>query len=181
GFLHVHAGVGILGTISYASTSRIAAEVLGYDWDRVVLEYGGTTRHLPWNLGQFGSNTNFTMARTNYVAAMDAAQKLKEIAAAIFGGTPEDYELKDERVVKSGDESVGMTFAEAAQKAIEMGGRYDGHEIPEDIHPMTQASVSAIAGTGLIGVSKDNLPKEGTVPALAAAFIEVDVDVETGK
>lgn len=181
GLLHVHTGVGNLGTFSYASTSRIAAEVLGYDWDRVVLEYGGTTRHLPWNLGQFGSNTNFTMARTNYVAAMDAAQKLKEIAAAALGGAPEDYELKDERVVKSGDESVGMTFAEAAQKAIEMGGRYDGHEIPEDIHPMTQASVSAIAGTGLIGVSKDNLPKEGTVPALAAAFIEVDVDVETGK
>ncbi|MCT8988799.1 xanthine dehydrogenase family protein molybdopterin-binding subunit [Chelativorans sp. SCAU2101] len=181
GLLHVHTGVGNLGTYSYASTSRIAAEVLGYDWERVVLEYGGTTKHLPWNLGQFGSNTNFTMARTNYVAAMDAAHKLKEIAAATLGGTAEEYELKDERVVKTSDPSVGMSFAEAAQKAIEMGGRYDGHELPEDIHPMTQASARAIAGTGLIGVAKDNLPKDATVPALAAAFIEVDVDVETGK
>ncbi|MCT7378270.1 xanthine dehydrogenase family protein molybdopterin-binding subunit [Chelativorans salis] len=181
GILHVHTGVGNLGTFSYASTSRIAAEALGYDWDRVVLEYGGTTKHLPWNLGQFGSNTNFTMARTNYVAAMDAAQKLKEIAATTLGGDADDYELKDERVVRIGDESAGMSFAEAAQKAIEMGGRYDGQELPDDIDTMTRASAGAIAGTGLIGVAKDNLPKDATVPALAAAFIEVDVDMETGK
>jgi xanthine dehydrogenase molybdenum-binding subunit len=181
GILHVHTGVGNLGTFSYASTSRIAAEVLGYDWDRVVIERGGTLKHIPWNLGQFGSNTNFTMARTNYVAAMDAAQKLREIAATDFGGTPDEYELRDERVVKTGDDATSMTFAEAAQKAIEMGGKFAGHEFPEELNPMTQASTQAIAGTGLIGVAKDTLPKEGTVPALAAGFIEIDVDVETGE
>ena len=51
GILHIHTGVGNLGTYSYASTSRVAAEVLGYDWDRVVIERGGTARHIPWNLG----------------------------------------------------------------------------------------------------------------------------------
>jgi len=181
GILHVHTGVGNLGTYSYASTSRIAAEVLGYDWSRVVLEYGGTARHLPWNLGQFGSNTNFTMTRTNWVAAMDAKAKLQEIAAAVLGGTPEDYELRDERVVATADASKGISFAEAAQKAIEMGGKYSGQQLPEDINPMTIASATAMAGSGLIGVAKDTLPKVGTVPALSASFVEVDVDVETGK
>lgn len=181
GILHIHTGVGNLGTYSYASTSRVAAEVLGYDWDRVVIERGGTLKHIPWNLGQFGSNTNFTMTRTNYVAAMDATAKLKEIAAAELGGAPDDYELKDERVVKSVDMSVGISFAEAAQKAIDMGGRFAGHEVTEEINPMTKAATAAIAGTGLVGVAKDTLPKEGTVPALAAGFIEVDVDIETGK
>ncbi len=178
GILHVHTGVGNLGTFSYASTSRVAAEVLGYDWDRVVIERGGTLKHIPWNLGQFGSNTNFTMTRTNYVAAMDAVAKLKEIAASVHGGSPDDYELKDETVTNG---KATMTFAEAAQKAIEMGGRYDGHEAPEEINPMTKGAVAGIVGTGLVGVAKDNLPKEGTVPALAAGFIEVDVDTETGK
>jgi len=178
GILHVHTGVGNLGTFSYASTSRIAAEVLGYDWDRVVIERGGTLKHLPWNLGQFGSNTNFTMTRTNYVAAMDALTKLKEIAAATHGGAAEDYDIMDETVTNG---TATMTFAEAAQKAIEMGGKYAGHEIPEELNPMTKASASAVAGTGLVGVAKDTLPKEGTVPALAAGFIEVDVDTETGK
>ena len=181
GILHVHTGVGNLGTYSYASTSRVAAEVLGYDWERVVIERGGTQKHIPWNLGQFGSNTNFTMTRTNYVAAMDAVAKLKEIAVAEFGGTPEDYKLENERVVMASDASMGLSFAEAAQRAIDMGGKYAGHALPEDIHEMTQTSASAIAGTGLIGVAKDNLPKEGTVPALVAGFIEVDVDLETGK
>ncbi len=181
GILHVHSGVGNLGTYSYASTSRVAAEALGYDWDRVIIERGGTQKHIPWNLGQFGSNTNFTMTRSNYVAAMDAAAKLKEIAAAVLGGSSDDYALENERVVQTSDKSVGISFAEAAQKAIEMGGKYAGHVVPEDIHEMTQASAAAIAGSGLVGVAKDNLPKEGTVPALAAGFIEVDVDLETGK
>jgi len=181
GILHVHTGVGNLGTFSYASTSRVAAEVLGYDWDRVIIERGGTARHIPWNLGQFGSNTNYTMTRTNFVAATDAADKLRAIAAAKLGGAPEDYELKSERVVRTADPAVSMSFAEAAQAAIEMGGAYAGHELPDDLHEMTARAAAALAGTGLIGVSKDKLPKDATVPALAAGFIEVDVDLETGR
>ena len=42
-------------------------------------------------------------------------------------------------------------------------------------------SVAALAGTGLIGVAKDNLEKNGTVPALAVGFIEIELDLETGK
>ncbi len=181
GILHVHTGVGNLGTYSYASTSRIAAEILGYDWSRVVIERGGTARHLPWNLGQFGSNTNYTMVRTNYVAAMDAKAKLQEIAAAALGGAAADYELRDERVVATADPARGLSFAEAAQKAIEMGGKYAGQVLPEDINPMTVASATAIAGTGLVGVAKDTLPQTGVVPGLSASFVAVDVDVETGK
>ncbi len=178
GILHIHTGVGNLGTFSYASTSRVCAEVLGYDWDRVIIERGGTLKHIPWNLGQFGSNTNFTMSRTNFVAGTDAANKLKEIAAATLGGAAGDYQLVDETVTNG---TNSMTFAEAAQKAIDMGGKYAGHEVPEEINPMTKAAVAGIAGTGLIGVAKDDLPKDGTVPALAAGFIEIELDVETGK
>ena len=181
GILHIHTGVGNLGTFSYASTARTAAEVLGYDWDRVVIERGGTNKHIPFNLGQFGSNTSFTMSRTNYVAAQDAKAKLLEIAASVHGGAAEEYELSNERVVKTADPSVGLSFAEAAQKAIEMSGKFSGKELPEDIHPMTTASATAISGSGLVGVAKDTLPKDGTVPALSASFIEIEVDVETGK
>jgi xanthine dehydrogenase molybdenum-binding subunit len=93
GIVHIHTGVGNLGTFSHSATSRIAAEVLKCDWENCVIERGDSRRHLPWNLGQFGSNTSFTMARTNYVAAMDVVQKLKEIAAMYLGGSPEDYDI----------------------------------------------------------------------------------------
>ncbi len=45
---------------------------------------------------------------------------------------------------------------------------------------MTKASVAALAGTGLIGVAKDNLKSEGTPPAFAAGFVQIELDVETG-
>ena len=181
GKVHIHTGVGNLGTFSHSSTSRIAAEVLKVDWEDCVIERGDSRRHLPWNIGQFGSNTNFTMARTNYVAAMDALAKLKEIAAGRFGGRPDDYDVDGRRVFRKGSPGSGLTYAQAAQRAIELGGRYDGHELPADINPMTRTSATAIAGTGLVGVAKDTLPVSGEPSAFAAAFLQIELDVETGK
>jgi xanthine dehydrogenase molybdenum-binding subunit len=190
GKIHIHTGVGNLGTFSHSSTSRIAAEVLKVDWADVVIERGDSRRNLPWNIGQFGSNTNFTMARTNFVAAMDALAKLKEIAAKRFGGSPTDYDVDGKRVFRIGSTGTGMTYAQAAQRAIELGGKFDGHELPKDINPMTAASATAIAGTGLVGVAKDNLPVKvegysGQAPpqpaAFAVGFVQIELDVETGK
>lgn len=181
GKLHIHSGVGNLGTYSYAATSRVVAEALQVNWENCVIERGDSRKHLPWNIGQFGSNTSFTMSRSNHAAAMDAKLKLQEIAAAEFGGSADDYDLADEAVFAKANPEQRLTLAEAAQKAIDMGGRYSGQELPDDINPMTQASAAAIAGTGLIGVAKDNYEMSGTPPALAAGFMVIELDTETGK
>lgn len=181
GKLHIHTGVGNLGTYSYAATSRIAAEALGYDWKNVVIERGDTRRGLPWNLGQFGSNTCFTMSRTNYVAAEDAKKKLLEIAAKHLGGSSDDYELAKEKVVGKKDASKSMTFAEAAKQAIALGGAYSGKELPKNINPITKDAVAVIAGTGLIGVAKDTLRYEGLPPTYTVGFVEIELDVETAE
>ncbi len=180
GKLHIHTGVGNLGTYSYAATSRVAAEVLKCRWENCVIERGSSAQHLPWNNGQFGSNTSFTMTRTNYAAAMDAVRKLKEIAARTLGGSPSDYDIGSETVFRRSDRSRRMTYAAAARRAMALGGEYSGHEMPEDLNRMTKASVRALAGTGLIGVSRDNLERRGTVPALAAGFVQIELDLETG-
>lgn len=181
GKLHIHTGIGNLGTYSHTATSRVAAEVLKCNWDNCIVERGDSRRHLPWNLGQFGSNTSFTMTRTNYVAAVDALEKLLEIAAIELGGVADDYDIGEERVFRKTDPSVSITYAQAATRAIALGGRFSGQTTPEDINAMTRRSVAGLAGTGLIGVAKDNLAKDGTVPALAAGFIQIELDVETGK
>jgi len=180
GKLYVHSGVGNLGTYSYASTPRVAAEVLGYKWENVVVVNGRSDKHLPWMIGQFGSNTSYTATRANYVAAMDAKNKLLEIAAQALGGAAGDYDLKDERIVSKADPSKSMSFADAAKKAVELGGKFSGKELPGDINPLTRASATALAGTGLMGVAKDTLAKRGMVPALCAGFCHVEVDLETG-
>ncbi|HEU4591326.1 MAG TPA: xanthine dehydrogenase family protein molybdopterin-binding subunit [Steroidobacteraceae bacterium] len=180
GKLHIHTGVGNLGTFSHSGTSRIAAEVLKVDWENCVIERGDSRRNLPWNIGQFGSNTSYTMTRTNYVAAQDALGKLKEIAAKDLGGKPDDYDVDGVRVFAKTNPARSMSYGDAATRAIALGGRYDGHELPKDINPMTQASATALAGTGLVGVAKDNLPVTGQPFAFAACFIEIELDTETG-
>jgi xanthine dehydrogenase molybdenum-binding subunit len=181
GKLHIHTGVGNLGTYSYAATSRVAAEILGYRWENCEIVRGDSSKHLPWNNGQFGSNTSFTMTRTNYVAAMDALQKLKELASISLGGSWEDYDIENETVVNKGDSNLSMSYADLAVKAIEIGGRYSGKELAsDDLNEMTIRAVEGLAGTGLIGVARDNLDRTGTVPALAAGFIKIELDIETG-
>ena len=44
-----------------------------------------------------------------------------------------------------------MTLADVAKKAIELGGKYDGHEMPEDINAMTKASVGGARRPGADG------------------------------
>ncbi len=178
GKLYIHTGVGNLGTFSHSGTSRIAAEVLKIDWDNCVIERGDSRKNLPWNIGQFGSNTSYTMTRTNYVAAQDMLAKLREIAAQDLGGKPEDYDVDGTKVFSKSGKS--LSYADAAKRAIALGGKFDGHELPRDINPMTQASATALAGTGLIGVAKDNLPWMGQPSAFAACFIEIELDTETG-
>jgi CO/xanthine dehydrogenase Mo-binding subunit len=112
---------------------------------------------------------------------MDALQKLKDIAAMDLGGAPEDYDIGDEAVFARADAARRLTYAQAAQRAIELGGRFAGHEVAEDLNDMTKRSAAGLAGSGLIGVAKDNLGRSGTVPALAVGFIEIDLDLETGR
>lgn len=181
GKLHIHTGVGNLGTYSYAGTARVAAEALKCKWENCILERGDSRKHLPWNSPQVGSNTSFTESRTNYVAAMDAKAKLLEIAAMDLGGNAEDYDIGGERVFLKSDPGKHLTYAKAAQRAIELGGKFSGKEAPPDINPITKASVAALAGTGLIGVSKDKLGIKGQPPALAAGFMMIELDTETGK
>jgi len=181
GRLNIHSGVGNLGTYSHTSTSRVAAEVLKCGWESCVVVRGDSRRHLPWSSSQSGSNTSFTMTRANYVAGMDALQKLKEIAALDLGGAPEDYDIGGEAVFAIAAPERRLSYREAAQRAIELGGRYSGHEAPEDIHEITRAALNGVAGTGLVGVAKDNLEHSAMVPAIAAGFIEIELDLETGK
>ena len=180
GKLHIHCGVGNLGTYSYAGVSRAAAEVLGYDWENCVIVRGDSSRNLASSSAQVGSNTTFTMTRAAYVAAADALEKLKAIAAMQLGGSAEAYDIGGEAVFARDNPSRRISYARAAERAIALGGRYSGHEVPGDLNGITAASLANLAGTGLIGVARDNLPRNGTVPALAAGFIEIELDLETG-
>ncbi len=181
GTLHIHNGVGNLGTHSQVAASRVAVEVLDVPWENAVIARGDSRRGVPWSSGQGGSNTTYTHTRAMYVGAMDAKAKLLEIAAMDLGGTTDDYELKNQSVVSKADASKSITYAAAAQRAIELGGKYSGEEFPEDVHDVTKLAQPVVAGTGLVGIAKDNLERKGRVPGLTVGGAVVEVDTETGK
>jgi CO/xanthine dehydrogenase Mo-binding subunit len=179
GRITFQSGIGNLGTESVIDVHRAGAEVLGVPWEKCEVVWGNTTKNLPFTCVSGGSQTTHAMTRAAYATAMDAKKKLQEIAAKKLGGKPEQYEVANERVFRKGG-GAGMTLAQAAKYAIQLGGVYDGHEAPADVHKLTKASVAALAGQGLVAAAKDNYPRDGATFSYVASFAEVEVDVETG-
>ena len=178
GRVAIQSGIGNLGTESVFDSHRIAAELLGVPWEMCDIAWGNTSRNFPNTCGQGGSQTSHAMPRAAHAAAMDAVRKLQQIAAKTLGGSPESYTVANERVSSGGR---GMSLADAAKKAIELGGTFDGHELPADINAFTKNSATQLAGQGLMGVAKDNYPRDGVSKSFVAGFAEVEVDVETGR
>jgi CO/xanthine dehydrogenase Mo-binding subunit len=180
GRVRFQSGIGNLGTESVIDVHRAGAEVLGIPWEKCDVVWGDTSKHFPYTCVSGGSQTTHAMTRAAHAVATDARQKLQEIAAQSLGGKPEDYTVASERVYRKGGGS-GMTFAQAAQRAIQLGGKYDGHDAPADVNKRTKASVASLAGQGLVAAARDNYPRDGMTHSYVASFAEIEVDVETGK
>jgi xanthine dehydrogenase molybdenum-binding subunit len=178
GRMYIQSGIGNLGTESMSDCHRVSAEMVGMPWEKVEISWGNTARNLPWSCVSGGSQTTHAHTRAAHAAGTDAIKKLQEIAAKVHGGSPAAYTVANERVSGPGG---SMTLAQAAQKAIELGGKYDGHEVPDDINAFTKASAAALAGQGLMGVARDSYKRDGVTHSFVAGFAEVEVDVETGK
>ncbi|MEZ5292814.1 MAG: xanthine dehydrogenase family protein molybdopterin-binding subunit [Vicinamibacterales bacterium] len=177
GKMYVKSGVGNLGTESVFDVHRVAAEMMGVRWDQVEVAWGDTSQPLPWTCVSGGSQTTHAMTRAAHAAASDAIAKAQEIAAKTLGGSPSSYRLADGRITGGGR---SMSLADVATKAIELGGKYDGHELPDNINKVTTAAATALAGEGLMGVARDTYPRDGTTVSFVAGFAEVEVDLETG-
>jgi CO/xanthine dehydrogenase Mo-binding subunit len=180
GRVSFQSGIGNLGTESVIDVHRAGAEVLGVPWEKCEVVWGDTSKNLPWTSPQGGSQTTYAMTRAAHAAATDAKKKLQEIAAKTLGGKPEEYEVANEQVLRKGG-NASMSFAQAARRAIELGGKYDGHEAPADVNSFTKASVAGLAGQGLVAAAKDKYPADGVAFSYVASFAEVEVDLETGR
>ena len=122
------------------------------------------------------------MSRTNFVAAMDAVAKLKEIAAKDLGGKPDDYEIDgDEGVpqiepVEEPDLCRGRAARHRSRRKIQRQGNARGH--PSD----HQGIGHGTRGHGTHRCRQGHAARAGGMPpAFAAGFVEIELDVETGQ
>jgi CO/xanthine dehydrogenase Mo-binding subunit len=180
GRVRFHSGIGNLGTESVIDVHRAGAEVLGVSWDQCDVIWGDTSKSVPYTCAQGGSQTTHAMTRAAHSVATAARQQLKEVAAKTHGGEPDNYDVADGHVFRKGG-GASMSFAQAAQQAVKLGGIYDGHDVPAGLHKLTIQSVGALAGQGLVVASKDTYPRDGNTYSFFAQFAEVEVDTETGK
>ncbi len=179
GKLEIHQGIGNLGTHSVIDTARVIAEVANVPWENCEVVWGNTSKGLPWSSIQAGSQTTYAHTRANYATGQDLKKKLQEVAAKTKGGSPESYDTGPLGVIRRGG-GLALTWAQAAEAAIKLGGIYDGTETPKEINAMTKAAAAAHKGRGLMGVARDNLPRDGQTYGFMSAFAEVEVDLETG-
>jgi CO/xanthine dehydrogenase Mo-binding subunit len=180
GRVQFQSGIGNLGTESVIDVHRAGAEVLGVPWEVCDVVWGDTSKNFPYTCASGGSQTTHAMSRASHAVATECKLKLQEVAAKSLGGKPEDYEVANQRVFRKGG-GAGLSFAQAAQRAIQLGGIYDGHDVTPDVNKQTKASVAALAGQGLVVSAKDKYPRDGQTYSYVASFAEVEVDVETGK
>ena len=180
GSLCFQSGIGNLGTESVIDVHRVAAEMLGVPWEKCDVCWGTNAKNLPWSCVSGGSQTTHAMTRAAHAVAEEAKKRLQEIAAKSLGGSPEQYDVGNEKVFRKGG-GASMTLAQAAQKAVQMGGIYDGHESNPDVNRFTKQSVAALAGQGFIASARDKYPHDGQTRSYVASFAEVEVDLETGK
>jgi xanthine dehydrogenase molybdenum-binding subunit len=181
GKLYIQSGIGNLGTESVHDVHRVTAEMLGVPWEKVEVTWGSSAKNLPWTCVSGGSQTTHAMTRAAHAVAEEGRKRLQEIAAKDLGGSPADYEVANERVFHKGG-GAGMSLAQAADRAIKLGGVYDGHEVSDpEVNRVTKASVQGLAGQGLVVAARDKYPHDGQTFSYVASFAEVQVDLETGK
>jgi len=152
GTIEVLTGAQDLGTGARTVMSQVAAEVLGANVSDVRTILGDTER-LPFASNSWGSITTASVAPAVRVAAEEARDALFDAAAGMMDAEPQDLEARDSEIhVKSSDKC--MCFADICEKLGDV----------------------MIIGQGSRGPNPENT----AIPACAAQFAEVEVDVETG-
>jgi xanthine dehydrogenase YagR molybdenum-binding subunit len=152
GTIEVLTGAQDLGTGARTVMSQVAAEVLGAKVSDVRTILGDTER-LPFASNSWGSITTASVAPAVRVAAEEARDALFDAAAGMMGAELQDLESRDSEIhVRSSDKC--MRFADVCERLGDV----------------------MIIGQGSRGPN----PDKTAIPACAAQFAEVEVDIETG-
>ncbi|OGQ90736.1 MAG: aldehyde oxidase [Deltaproteobacteria bacterium RIFOXYA12_FULL_58_15] len=141
-----------IGTGSDTVLAQIAAEVLGVSLEKIVV-YSSDTDMTPFDVGAYASSTTYLSGKAVEKTAIEVAKQIRAVAAEMMDVDAADIQLRDDKAI-SGKQSV--TLAEVGERSL---------------YTENQHQIGAISSH-----ITDKSP-----PPFAAHFIEVDVDVETGK
>ena len=162
GSLKVHCSVGRQGQGSETTQAQVAAEEMGLSLSMVEVETGDTDS-CPWSHGSLASNTMFRVGWATREATRDAKRQLLEIAARdMFDNSdPADLAITDGHVHIKGSRSDSFSISEVLNM----------------VRSDTLGQTSSITGRPAVPMP----PSTTFARHFGAQFVEVEVDVDTGK
>ncbi len=156
GFFKLHVGATDLGTGSDTILAQIAAEELGVDMKDIVI-HSSDTDHTPFDVGAYASSTTYVSGSAVLKAARSLKAKLIGAVADRFGVAPEDIIYKD-KIFRTADGTKTLSLDDFSYDTL----YHDGAKM------QTLEATESFTG--------DKSP-----PPYLAAFVEIELDVETGK
>lgn len=164
GSAKVHCAAGRQGQGSETTLTQVAAETLGIPFEMVDYELGDTDS-CPWSHGSLASNTMYRIGFAVKAASLDARAQLLEIAGREFFDLPAaELTIQGGEVQAAGDDRGGLSVTIA--------------DVLNHFRSDTLGQASSITGRS----SAVPMPPSTTFARhFACAFVEVEVDVETGN
>ncbi|HYE80664.1 MAG TPA: xanthine dehydrogenase molybdenum-binding subunit XdhA [Clostridia bacterium] len=157
GSIQLQVGATEIGQGSDTVLSQIAAEVLGLPYDMVHIMSQQDTDISPFDLGAYASRQTFVSGAAVRKAAEEVRQKVLFIAAGIVGLSIDELDIRNAKII---EKSLGREIC--SLEDIAMGSYYDRVNAAPITSDVTEnCRINAMA----YGVT----------------FVEVEVDMETGK
>ncbi len=162
GSLKVHCSVGRQGQGSETTQAQVAAEEMGLPLSMVEVETGDTDS-CPWSHGSLASNTMFRVGWATREATRDAKRQLLEIAARdkFDNAKPTELEITNGFIHRKGHQSNEVSISDVLNMY-----RSD-----------TLGQTSSITGRPTVPMP----PSTTFARHFGAQFVEVEVDIDTGK
>lgn len=157
GSVQLQVGATEIGQGSDTVLSQIAAEVLGISYDMVHIVSQQDTDITPFDTGAYASRQTFVAGAAVRKAAEEVRHKVLELAAKKIGLVTDELDIKDAKII---EKKLGREIC--TLEAIALESFYD----PENAAPIT-SDVSSNCRTNAM--------------AYGVTFVEVEVDMQTGK
>lgn len=168
GSVYLFTGAADTGQGSDTALSQIAAQELGVCFERIRIK-AADTEITPFDTGSFASRVTFISGNATKNAALDAKKQILEVVAAELKADKEEFDIREEYVVKAVSGEKIMTFDKALElcysfnygKLIIGRGNYNPKTTPIDFRT-GEGNVSGSYG-------------------FEAQIAEVEVDRSTGR
>jgi xanthine dehydrogenase molybdenum-binding subunit len=146
---------GRMGQGLETTQTQIAAEELGLRFESINGKYDDTDA-CPWGICTYASVGAHQVGRVTQAAAADAKRQLCEFASKQLGAKPEELDIKD-------------------------GIIHIKHQPEKGIRICDLFSPEFFSAPTIVGTAALNLDKSLFAQPLMAHFVEVEVDIETGR